>query len=138
MPEPTTTTTIATATLSAAGITVPPLVFLGVNLGLRPDVLVAGFAGALAAIVLLGSVPSTGDTWRELMKTTGRRMSVALASSFTAGYITPLALLMANLPDPLLLGVAFGVGAGAQKVLLGAINRIKSQPNQPPSGGATQ
>lgn len=137
MPEPTTTTTIATATLSAAGITVPPLVFLGVNLGLRPDVLIAGFAGALVAIVLLGSVPSTGDTWRELMKTTGRRMAVALASSLTAGYITPITLLMANLPDPLLLGGAFAVGAGAQKALLRVIERVKASPNQPPSGGAT-
>lgn len=127
MPEP--IITPAAATIATATAAVPALTAFGVNLGLRPDVLVAGFAGALVAIVLLHSVPSEGDTWQHLMRATFRRVAVALASSLTAGYITPLALLMANLPDSLLLGVAFAVGAGAQSILRGVIERIKPLPN---------
>jgi hypothetical protein len=123
----------AGATLATAAAAVPALTAFGVNLGLRPDVLVAGFAGALVAIVLLGTVPPEGDTWVQLLRTTLRRVFVAVASSLTAGYLTPLALLLANLPDALLLGVAFAVGGGAQRVLLAAIARL-SPPAAPPGG----
>lgn len=133
MPEPTTTT--AGATIAAATAAVPMLTAFGVPLGLRPDVLVAGFAGALVAIVLLGSVPAEGDTWRHLVRTTFRRIAVALASSLTAGYLTPLTLLLANLPDSLLLGAAFAVGGGAQRVLLAGIRRISPADTAP--GGKT-
>lgn len=133
MPEPTTTT--AGATIAAATAAVPMLTAFGVPLGLRPDVLVAGFAGALVAIVLLGSVPAEGDTWRHLVSTTFRRIAVALASSLTAGYLTPLTLLLANLPDSLLLGAAFAVGGGAQRVLLAGIRRISPADTAP--GGKT-
>lgn len=133
MPEPTTTT--AGATIAAATAAVPMLTAFGVPLGLRPDVLVAGFAGALVAIVLLGSVPAEGDTWQHLVRTTFRRIAVALASSLTAGYLTPLTLLLANLPDALLLGVAFAVGGGAQRVLLSMIKRIS--PPETAAGGKT-
>jgi len=129
MPEPTTTT--AGATIAAATAAVPMLTAFGVPLGLRPDVLVAGFAGALVAIVLLGSVPAEGDTWRHLVSTTFRRIAVALASSLTAGYLTPLTLLLANLPDSLLLGAAFAVGGGAQRVLLAGIRRISPADTAP-------
>lgn len=61
-------------------------------------------------------------------------MAVVLASSLVAGYITPLTLLMANLPEALLLAVAFSVGAGAQKILRGVIDRIN--PPAQTSGGA--
>lgn len=132
MPEP--VITPAAATLAAAPPAVAMLTAFGVNLGLRPDVLVAGFAGALVAIVLLHSVPSEGDTWRHLIKATARRVAVVLASSLVAGYITPLTLLMANLPEALLLAVAFSVGAGAQKILRGVIDRIN--PPSTASGGA--
>lgn len=132
MPEP--VITPAAATLAAAPPAVAMLTAFGVNLGLRPDVLVAGFAGALVAIVLLHSVPSDGDTWQHLVRATARRVAVVLASSLVAGYITPLALLMANLPDALLLAVAFSVGAGAQKILRGVIDRIN--PPVIDSGGA--
>jgi hypothetical protein len=94
------------------------LTAFGVNLGLRADVLIAGFFGSLVAIILLNSVPSVGDTWQHLVRTTFKRMFVAVASSVTAGYLTPLALLLASLPDALLLSAAFGVGGGAQRVLL--------------------
>jgi len=112
----------------------------GVSLGLRVDVLIAGFAGALVAIILLNAVPGSSDTWRELLRTTVRRMFVAIASSLTAGYLAPLALLAAQLPDSLLLGGAFAVGGGAQQVLVFAIKRISGQVQpapQQPGGGAT-
>jgi hypothetical protein len=50
---------------------------------------------------------------------------VAFASSLTAGYLTPLALLMADVPESLLLGGAFAVGAGAQAILRGVIDRLR-------------
>lgn len=139
MPEPTTTAagvlTVATATATSTMITA-----FGVSLGLRVDVLIAGFAGAIVAIVLLNTVPGSSDTWRELLRTTVRRMFVAFASSLTAGYLAPLSLLAAQLPDSLLLGGAFAVGGGAQQVLVFAIKRISGQAQaapQPPGGGAT-
>lgn len=139
MPEPTTTAagvlTVATATATSTMITA-----FGVSLGLRVDVLIAGFAGALVAIILLNAVPGSSDTWRELLRTTLRRMAVAFASSLTAGYLAPLALLAAQLPDSLLLGGAFAVGGGAQQVLVFAIKRISGQAQpapQAPGGGAT-
>jgi len=121
MPEPTST---AAATIAAGTLAVPALTAFGVPLGLRADVLIAGFAGALAAIILLNSVPASGDTLQQLLRTTMRRMAVACASSLTAGYLTPIALLVAALPDALLLGAAFGVGGGAQYVLRATIKRL--------------
>lgn len=126
MPEP---TSAATATLVAAAAAVPALTAFGVPLGLRPDLLVAGFSGSIVAIVLLNSVPATNDTWRELLRTTLRRMAVAVASSLTAGYLAPLALLVASLPASLLLGGAFVVGAGAQQVLVFFIQRFSGRPS---------
>lgn len=128
MPEPTTAATVAT--IVAGTVAVPTLSVAGVSLGLRPDLLIAGFSGALVAVVLLNSVPSSGDTWRELLRTTGRRMAVACASSLTAGYLTPLVLLFASLPDPVALGAAFAVGGGAQKVLRALIARFATGSEQ--------
>lgn len=110
----------------AATATVPSLIAFGVPLGLRPDVLLAGFSGSLVAIILLNSVPSTGDTWRHLIATTSRRMAVVFASALTAGYLTPMALMIGNMPDPLFLSSAFAVGGGAQHVLRMAIARLKT------------
>lgn len=121
MPEPVST---AAATLVGAAATVPVLTAFGVPLGLRADVLVAGFSGSLAAIVLLGLVPASSDTLLNLLRTTLRRMAVAVASSLTAGYLTPLSLLLASVPDEALLGGAFAVGAGAQQMLIYAIRRL--------------
>lgn len=122
MAEP---TTAAALTLAAATVAVPMLTIAGIPLGLRADMLIAGFSGSLVAIILLNTVPTRDDTWNELWRTTLRRMFVAVASSITAGYITPLAMLMANLPDPLVLGAAFSVGAGAQKMLMTVISRLR-------------
>jgi hypothetical protein len=121
MPEP---TSAAVATLAAAGVSIPMITAFGVPLGLRADLLIAGFAGSIVAITLLNSVPGNSDTWRELVRTTLRRMLVAVASSLTAGYLTPMAMLLASLPDPLVLGGAFAVGGGAQQVLMFAIRRV--------------
>jgi hypothetical protein len=132
MPDPTAT---AAATLVAATAAVPPLIVLGIPLGLRPDLLIAGFAGALAAIVLLNTVPSLGDTWQQLVRTSVRRMAVACASSITAGYMTPLVMLLAQVPEPLLLSMAFVVGAGAQSWLAKLMQRYQPAAGPAPSQG---
>ena len=132
MAEPAST---AAFTLAAATVAVPALTAFGVPLGLRADLLIAGFAGSLVAIILLDSVPGTGDTWRELVRSSLRRMSVACASSITAGYMTPLALLLANVPDSLLLSMAFLVGSGAQKVLVSSLRKYWPQ-DAPATGGS--
>ena len=119
MPEPTST---AVTTLILAGAAVPALTAFGVPLGLRADVLLAGFLGALAAIALLNTVPSTGDTLLELVRTTGRRIFVSVASSVTAGYLVPAMIDHAALST--LLACAFVVGAGAQKVLVLMIEKF--------------
>lgn len=123
MVEPTTTTTAA-VTLAAGSIAVPALTVAGIPLGLRPEILIAGFSGALVAIILLNSVPSSGDTWSELLRTTLRRMAFAIASSLTAGYLAPMIMLIGQLPDAAQLGSAFAVGGGAQRVLLAVLRRI--------------
>lgn len=123
MVEPATTTTTA-VTLAAGSIAVPALTVAGIPLGLRPEILIAGFSGALVAIILLNSVPSTGDTWSELLRTTLRRMMFAIASSLTAGYLAPMVMLIGQLPDAAQLGSAFAVGGGAQRVLLSVLHRV--------------
>jgi len=120
MPEPASS---VAATLAAASIAMPALTAFGVPLGLRPELLIAGFSGALVAIALLDSVPSSGDTWRELIKTTRRRVGVAGASSLTAGYLAPLLPLLVGMPDALLLCGAFLIGTGAQQLLRALIKR---------------
>ena len=135
MPEPT-IPAAAGITLATQAAAVPVLSVLGVSLGLRPDILVAGFAGAVVAMALLNSVPSTGDTWQQLLRDSLRRMMVALASSATAGYLTPLTVLVANVPDSLLLGIAFVLGAGAQQMLLAWLRRLRTTVGgaDPPGG----
>lgn len=139
MPEPTTPTIVAVTTLASAGVTVPVITAWGISLGLRADLLIAGFAGSLVAIVLLNSVPSSGDTWQELIRTTLRRMMVAVASSLTAGYLTPVVMAVIAMPEPYVLGSAFAVGGGAQQVLMFMIRRFSgAPPGSPPpmEGGA--
>jgi len=122
MPEP--TSTAAAVTLAATAVTVPALTAFGIPLGLRPDLLLAGFNGAIVAIILLDSVPGPTDTWRELIRLSFKRMGVAFASSLTAGYTAPL---LASLftSDPALLSTAFVAGAGAQWALLSLIKRFQ-------------
>ncbi len=119
------TTTAAHATLAASAAAVPILSVFGVPLGLRADELLAGFAGALAAISLLDSVPMTGDTLGELTRSSLRRVFVAIGSAVTAGYLVPLLAIMAPMPlhQSLELSLAFVVGAGAQRILRAVIER---------------
>lgn len=140
MPEPT-STAAAAVTLASAAASIPVLTVLGVPLGLRADLLIAGFAGGIAAIGLLNSVPGSDDTWREMIKLGRRRIFVAVCSALTAGYSTPLVLSFGNVSQSLLLGGAFVVGAGAQQVLAMAIRKLsKPDPAAPAaptgSGGA--
>lgn len=72
----------------------------------------------------LSLVRNDAATWRELVRTSVRRMSVSCASALTAGYLTPLALLMANVPDAYLLGMAFFLGVSAQGALINIRNRL--------------
>lgn len=134
MPEPTTTTAAAIASYTAASLTVPVLTAFGIPLGLRPEVLAAGFGGALAALGLLNSVPATGDTWHHLVKDTGKRIMFAVLSSLTAGYLAPLvfALLPSQVQtvEGVFLGVSFAVGCGAQRVLLGMLTKVGAQPSK--------
>lgn len=127
MPEPTST---AAATIVSAMVSTSAITLLGVPLGLRADMLVAGFSGSLVSIILLNAVPPYGDTWRDLMRTTLRRMFVSMASSLTAGYLTPMVMLAVALPDAAVMGAAFGTGAGAQKLLMSTIARLNAAPTQ--------
>jgi hypothetical protein len=128
MAEPTSS---AVATLVTTGAVVPLLTAFGVPLGLRADVLLAGLLGALAAIVLLNTVPPTGDTLKELLRTTIRRVSVAVASAVTAGYLLP-AVVSDNASVSAILFGAFVAGAGAQKLLAMAVEKLsQKQGGQP-------
>ena len=116
MPEPTATAAVTLA--AAAGIAVPTLTILGIPLGLRADLLALGFAGAIAAISLLNSVPATGDTAKELIRTAFRRVGVVVGSALFAAALTPaLAGFWSGIPESALNGLAFAMGAGAQYLL---------------------
>lgn len=136
MPEPT-ATAAATVTLVATSVSIPVISAFGVPLGLRVDFLVAGLLGSLVGIILLNIVPGSSDTWREFLRLTGRRMAVAIASSITAGYSTPIMLLIPlsmKMPDSLVLNCAFIVGASAQYVLTTLIRRLAPAPAPTPEG----
>ena len=115
MPEP---TTAALATVAGAAVSTSALTAFGVPLGLQAELLLAGFCGSLVAIILLNSVPGGTDSWQNMLRLAARRLAVAWASSITAGYLTPLASLVAAVPPELMLSMAFFVGVGAQRALL--------------------
>lgn len=119
MLEPTSTT--VTVVAAAATASIPVLTILGVPLGIRVDWLMAGFLGALVGIILFDTVPTVGDSWQQLARNTFKRMFVMVASSLTAGYLTPIiALSFAAMVDPVLLGIAFGIGI-APKFIMGIV-----------------
>lgn len=119
MAEPSTT---AVVTMASTAATIPVLTAFGVPLGLRPDMLIAGFFGAVAWITLLKTMPTADDTWRELLRTSLRRMSVACASALTSGYLTPMVAGVIS-AEPVLMGLSFVVGAGAQGFLTAMVNK---------------
>lgn len=123
----------AAVTLASQALAVPALTIAGMGLGLRADVLLAGFCGAVAAMALLNTVPGSADTVGGLLRTSLRRIAVSVGSAVTAGYTAPLLGLINNVPDPLLLSVAFVAGAGAQQILPWLIERFgKGQGTRPP------
>lgn len=125
------TTGAAMPALHAASAVAPQIFVFGMAIGLRADVLLAGFCGSLATMAFFNTVPSTGDTLRELLSTNTRRMFIALGSSVTSGYLTPLMMLMEGqsfkVHDSLMLSFAFVAGAGAQQFLARFIGRGNKQ-----------
>jgi hypothetical protein len=127
---------VAVSTLAGSLVAVPVLTVFGMGLGLRGDVLMAGFSGAVAAMAILNTVPSSGDTTRELVRTTAKRVGVAVGSAVTAGYTAPLVILINNVPEVLVLSIAFVIGAGAMQILPWLIERFgKAKPpeTRPPA-----
>ena len=125
MAEPTTAAATSLALQTAA---IPVLAIFGIPLGLRPDLLLAGFFGAVAAMTLLNSVPGSGDTFRDLLATSMRRIGVGIGSAVTAGYMVPLFVSMTDMKMlGLDLATAFVLGAGAQKILGAAIDKWGSK-----------
>lgn len=121
MAEPTTATATSLALQTAA---IPVLAIFGIPLGLRADLLLAGFFGAVAAMTLLNSVPSAGDTFRDMLATSLRRIGVCIGSSVCSGYMVPLFISMGDIKMVGLdLAVAFVLGAGAQQILRATINK---------------
>lgn len=124
MPEPASTSASIAVLAASTVVAAPVLTAFGVPLGLHADTLLAGFLGAVAAIALLDIVPSSGDTARELVRTSVRRVGVAVGSAVTAGYLTPLVAIFASVPDSASLALAFVTGAGAQRMLKVALDRV--------------
>lgn len=142
MPEPTSTATATLAVsaaampvLNAASVLAPVLTIAGISLGLRADVLLAGFCGAIAAITLLNSVPTSGDTWRELLRTSLRRVGSAVGSAVVAGYVAPLLSLISGVPDGLVLSVAFVAGAFAPRLLPWMFDVLRGRARTTPEAG---
>lgn len=114
MPEPTSTTA---AIVVPAAMAAPLITVFGVATGLRADVLLAGFIGSIIAMGLLNTVPGTGDTARDLLRTSIRRVVVAVCSSGFAGYLAPFGQELLQLSVPGMLGLAAVLGGGAQTLL---------------------
>ena len=133
MPEPATTTAAAVTTIAAATATIPVLTILGIPLGVPPETLIAGFFGGLVGVILLNTVPpSDSGAWAAIC-TAAHRMVVTFASSLTAGYVAPMfsgiiAVIPGVSPYGALLGSAFLVGAGAQRVMAKAVEKFAPAP----------
>jgi len=130
MTEPTTTASAVIATAVPA-MAVPLVTLLGINTGLRPDLLLAGFFGGLVAIVILDNAPGATDNWRTLLATSTKRLMVMVSASLTAAYLAPISEpIIAWLPGGLahqgVLAVAFLIGAGAQRTLSTFVERMQA------------
>ena len=131
MAEPATTTASAAIGAAVPALAVPLVTFLGINTGLRPELLLAGFFGGLVAISALDSVPGATDTWRALLSTSVQRLFATVCSALIAAYLAPIsAFLVSWLPsgmaDSGLLAVAFGFGAGGQRLLRKFLTRLEN------------
>jgi hypothetical protein len=110
MKEPT-----ASALAAASGLTLVS----GTILGLPAEALLAGFGGGLVAL-------SFGDplTW-------SKKVSSVAVATIAAAYVAPPLVYVLPMPEsmPMLValkGVAFVIGAGAQKIIPAIIDRSKS------------
>jgi hypothetical protein len=131
------TITPAAVVVGTAAAASPVLVVAGVSIGLQANDLIAGIVGAVAAILWFDAVPSTGDSWRELLRTTRKRVGFALLSAVIAGYgcrvaaaiaIGLLASFMpperlATLAEPLQTLCALVIGGGAQRLFRAVVDR---------------
>lgn len=119
--------TIPAAVVAGNLATTVTVTFLGVQLGVSPGFLVAGLVGALAGLMLLNTVPSSGDTFAELAKTTWRRLGVVVASAGMAGYMAPLIGRWLGTQTQTEFGaVAAAIGFCAQGVAPIALERVKA------------
>ena len=131
MAEPATTTASAAIGAAVPALAVPLVTFLGINTGLRPELLLAGFFGGLVAISARDSVPGATDTLRTLLATSLQRLFAMVCSALIAAYLAPIsAPLMSWLPPGLaesaLLAVAFGFGASGQRLLRKFLTRLEN------------
>lgn len=108
-------------TAGAVALSVPALTVFGISLGLQPGLLVAGAFGAFVGIVLLNTVPGEGKPWWYAVL---RRVLVMVASSVTAGYLTPVVLSLVSWNESLQMGTAFIVGGSAQWMMQAVIKRV--------------
>lgn len=109
------------ATITATTVSVPVLSLFGVSLGLHPGLLIAGAFGAFVGIVLLNTVPGEGMPWWYAVL---RRLLVMVASSVTAGYLTPVVMIWANVSEPMQFCIAFVIGGSAQLSMQAVIKRV--------------
>lgn len=137
MPEPTSTASITAAAAMAGAIPAGIIVIFGVSLGLRVDVLVAGFCGALCAMALLpnpdASAAEAVTSLLEFVLTGLHRLMRSLASSLVAGYTAlplthvigaPFPSALEFISGPGTLATACIIGAGSQTLLPLAIDRL--------------
>lgn len=125
------------ANIVGAAVAVPVLTMFGVPLGLEANVLIAGLVGAIAAIVLLDSVPGSTDTLSELLRTTLKRITVAALSALIAGYAAPvIGPLFSSGTQlvPVTLLASLVVGASAQQSLRLAIDWLQSKAKRSAEG----
>jgi hypothetical protein len=116
MADPTSGVTTAA---SAAGITI-----LGIAVGLRPDLLLAGFWGAIWSMTYADPMP------------VAKRLVVTCVSTIVSGYSTPAALALGNslgvMPnsvssDLAQYPVAIVIGFGAHKIIGPAILKLAAR-----------
>ncbi len=86
--EPISTT--AGITFASGAATATAVQLLGVTLGLRPDLLFAGFIGVICAIFFLNAEPRSEDTFADLLKTSLRRLLLIVVSVLAACFIAPV------------------------------------------------
>lgn len=112
------------STAAAVAVAAPAVTIMGVATGLQPAMLLAGFVGAIIALIFMDAAGQPGDTAAVLVRTTIRRALVAAASALVAGYATPILIAFVPALDAGRFGVAAFVGGGAQPIFKALIARL--------------